>query len=381
MLKLIYDKRMRVNDHMKYVSDWDMVKERFIAWWNRSKIDRPLMKVVARRKNIVTGLEAGEPANTPEEYYLDVEKRIKRVKDFYRTHILLADAYPSFSQDIGPGSMAAYLGSQPVFSWDTVWFTEYRDSSWNISDPLEYNPKNYWWKRHLELLRRARELAGEDFFVNIPDIVENIDILSALRGPQNLCYDLMDSPDLVKKLIKTIDELYFVYYDQIYDLIRNKDGGSSYTAFNIWGPGKVAAVQCDFSAMLSPAQFREFILPSLQNQCQKLDFSLYHLDGTAAVKHLDALMEIDELDALQWTPDACTPDAANERWYPICEKVRSAGKSLWIDIYDGGIKNWIDSADRFVKHFGADGLYFHFPVMEQEDAEELMDKALRDWRV
>ena len=58
-------------------------------------------------------------------------------------------------------------------------------------------------------------------------------------------------------------------------------------------------------------------MPSLQQQCQKLDYTLYHLDGPDAIKHLDALMEIEELDALQWTPGAGKPDGGDELWYPI----------------------------------------------------------------
>ena len=215
--------------------------------------------------------------------------------------------------------------------------------------------------------------------MNIPDLIENVDILSAMRGPQSFCFDLIDEPELMKQYIKQIDDLYFYYYDAMYDIIKGEDGSSSFTAFNIWGPGKTAKIQCDFSALMSPGQFREFVQPSLRKQCKKLDCSLYHLDGPDAIKHLDALMEIDELDALQWTAGAGQPDGGSEKWYPIYDKVRDAGKSLWIPLYDGTAQDCMDNAEKLVKRYGCDGMYLIFPDMEEEEAQTLLLKAERGW--
>ena len=42
----------------------------------------------------------------------------------------------------------------------------------------------------------------------------------------------------------------------------------------------------DASAMFSTPMFRRFVAPALTAQCEWLDYSLYHLDGTQAVHHL-----------------------------------------------------------------------------------------------
>jgi 5-methyltetrahydrofolate--homocysteine methyltransferase len=131
---------------------------------------------------------------------------------------------------------------------------------------------------------------------------------------------------------------------------------------------------------MSPGQYREFILPSLRKQCKKLNHSLYHLDGPAAVKHLDALMEINELDALQWTAGAGQPDGGSEKWYPIYDKVRAAGKSIWTALYDGDLKDWVESADRLVRRYGSNGMYLLFPDMDEDDAVQLIKKAEKDWK-
>jgi hypothetical protein len=90
----------------------------------------------------------------------------------------------------------------------------------------------------------------------------------------------------------------------------------------------VAKVQCDFSCMIGPEMFKEFVVPPLAEQCARLDYSMYHLDGTQAVHHLDALLAIDSLDAIEWTPQAGLPGGGDPQWYDIYRRIKAAGKSV-----------------------------------------------------
>lgn len=365
---------------MKYLPEWDEIKYRFNAWWSGTNQGRPMMYVIGRRKYLEEKIESELQFNSPEDFHLNVDELVKRYRNFLKTHRFFGEAFPNFDLNIGPGSMAVYLGSEPGFSWDTIWFKECVHDGFSNWNKLSFDPENPWWKKHITLIKRAKELSEDEFLVNIPDIVENIDILAAMRGPQALCYDLVDEPDVIKDYIMQVDDIYFHYYNRMYDIIKGKDNSSSYTAFNIWGTGKTAKVQCDFCALMSPTQFREFVQPSLRKQCQQLDNSLYHLDGPDAVKHLGALMEIEDLKALQWTPGAGKPDGGYEGWYPIYDKVRAAGKSLWILLSDGDIKDWVEASDKLVKRYGTKGLYLVYPEMDESDALDLIAKAEREWR-
>jgi 5-methyltetrahydrofolate--homocysteine methyltransferase len=132
--------------------------------------------------------------------------------------------------------------------------------------------------------------------------------------------------------------------------------------------------------MLSPGQFREFIQPSLRRQAQQLDAVLYHLDGPDAIRHVDALMEIDEIDALQWTSGDYNPDGTFEQWYPIYDKAVAAGKGLWIKVYTGSYDEWIARVDRLVERYGTAGMFLFFPSMPVEQAEGLLEYAERSWK-
>lgn len=358
--------------------NWGITLDRFEAWWRGDCIDRPMLRVVAKRDGPIKALEAEVPFDDEADFHLNVDKRLARFRNHLRSHRYMAEAYANFSVDIGPGSMAIYLGSNPRFAYDTVWFEECLDEA----DTLEgrYDPNNPWLLRHLDMARRAQAAAGTDFLVNIPDIIENMDIYAALRGPQDACYDLIDEPETVLHAMDVIDETYMRCYQAFYDIVSHPEGLNSFTAFNVLGRGRIAKIQCDFCALMSPKQFRRFVQPSLKKQAEALDHTVYHLDGPDAIKHLEALMEIEALDALQWTCGAGQPDSGSPRWYPIYDRVRDAGKALHLSIYDGDFEQWLRTGDELVGRYGPKGLYFLFPEMTEAQAERLIAHAEDRWR-
>lgn len=363
---------------MKYKDNWAETQLKFSQWWQHKNVGRPLMIVVSPKPGVDAALPQDLAVQSPDDKYRHAERMVARYRHYCETHDFLGESFPNLSADFGPGSMAGYLGSKIVFNPDTVWFEHFVED-WSDIGPLTYQADNPWWMEHFELVRKCRELAGDDFFIGIPDIIENLDILSSLRSPNDLIFDLVDEPELVEQRLKELDGVYFEYYDRFYNLVKDEQGGSCYTVFQIWGPGRTAKLQCDFSALMSPTQYREFIVPSLRQQARRLDQVLYHLDGPDAIKHVDAVMEIEEIDALQWTSGDHGPDGTLEDWYEIYDKARQAGKSLWIKVYSGGFADWITGVEKLVRRYGSDALYLHFPEMERAQADELLSYAEKNW--
>lgn len=365
---------------MKYISQeqWSETQKRYLAWWANGLYKRPLMKVIAKKPPSGQVPEPPAPA-TPTDLYLDIDYLVQRARYFADTHLYMGDTYPDFEVGLGPGTLALYLGSQPDFAWDTVWFKpcmeDIEEDSFFTADP-----EKYWFKKQMGMYREAKRRLGDDFIYTIPDMIENIDILSAMRGAEPLCIDMLDNPDAVKRHIRQIDELYEYYYNIIYDFVKFPDDSSCFSAFRVWGPGRTAKIQCDFAALISPKQFREFVQPSLQRECKFMNNTVFHLDGPQAMKHVPALMEIRELRALQFTCGEMRPDGTNEEWYSVYDQVKAAGKALWIQVYDGGVDQWMKNCDRFIKRYGVCGLYFVFPDFEDEKtAQDIMRKAELDW--
>lgn len=363
---------------MNYKKNWEAAQEKFVNWWNHKNTGRPIMMVMAK-KGPQPPLDEKYNYVDLEEKYTNAEKIVAHYRNWAENIEWMGESFPSLFADFGPGSIAAYLGCEITWQERTVWFNEFVED-WEEVPPLTFDPDNKWFKMHIDLIKKCQELSNGDFLVNIPDLMENVDVLASMRGAQDMIFDMMDEPEEIEERIKQVQDSYFEYYNRFYDIIKTPDGGSSYTMFSIWGPGKTAKLQCDFSAMMSPQMFRDFIQEPLRQQAKQLDYVLYHLDGPDAIRHVDALMEIDEIDALQWTSGDHGPDGTQVEWEEaIYDKVIRAGKSLWIKVYTGTVDDWIAGCDRLVKKYGSDKLYFYFNPMSMEDAKKLMAYAEENW--
>ena len=382
-----------------YKVNMEAAKEKFRNYWAHKNTGRPLMCVIARRPEVEqysdgTPVEGGyldqicqgKYYNMPEELkwkdmedkYQNPQRIVDRYRYFCQTHAFLGESFPNLNIDFGPGSLASYLGSEIGFKEDTVWFNKCLDG-WDGVPKLTFDPENKWFKKHIQLAKDCQALAGDDFYVDMPDLMENIDVLASLRGAQDILFDLLDEPEMIGERIQEVTDIYYEYYDRFYDIIKDEEGGNAYTVFQIWGPGRTVKLQCDFSAMMSPEDFRKYIQPSLRTQSENVDHVLYHLDGPAAIKHMDALMEIDGIDALQWTSGDAGPDGTLPDWDVIYDKAIAAGKSIWVKVYSGEFEDWIRNVDRIVNKYGSHSLFLLFPEMSMEQAAYLLDYADRNW--
>ena len=382
-----------------YKVNMEAAKEKFRNYWAHKNTGRPLMCVIARRPEVEqysdgTPVEGGyldqicqgKYYNMPEELkwkdmedkYQNPQRIVDRYRYFCQTHAFLGESFPNLNIDFGPGSLASYLGSEIGFKEDTVWFNKCLDG-WDGVPKLTFDPENKWFKKHIQLAKDCQALAGDDFYVDMPDLMENIDVLASLRGAQDILFDLLDEPEMIGERIQEVTDIYYEYYDRFYDVIKDEEGGNAYTVFQIWGPGRTVKLQCDFSAMMSPEDFRKYIQPSLRSQSENVDHVLYHLDGPAAIKHMDALMEIDGIDALQWTSGDAGPDGTLPDWDVIYDKAIAAGKSIWVKVYSGEFEDWIRNVDRIVNKYGSHSLFLLFPEMSMEQAAYLLDYADRNW--
>jgi hypothetical protein len=76
--------------------------------------------------------------------------------------------------------------------------------------------------------------------------------------------------------------------------------------------------------MISAEMFRAFGIPSLRNECAGLDAAEYHLDGPDAIRHLEAVCEIDKIKVIQWQPGA--GEAARRDWSELYARIDRLGK-------------------------------------------------------
>ena len=194
-----------------------------------------------------------------------------------------------------------------------------------------------------------------------------LDILHSFRPGEGLLVDLCENPDEVKRLVWEIHDVWWRYFAEINDVLQPANQG--YTA---WMPILSAEpyymLQSDFSYMLGPAMFDEFVKPELAASCKKLANAFYHLDGRGQLANLDSLLEIEQLKGVQWVPGDGQPGFTE--WPEVYRKIRDAGKliQLWGDM---------DTLDALVEQVGtADGIviFSAMHISEKDRARAFLEK-------
>jgi hypothetical protein len=298
-------------------------KQNYLKWWNGEGL------VISMWEHFEKAGAPHEPVPEPpaaasiEQYWFDPEWRAAHIHYQLSRSSLKADILPVANTHLGPGSLAAAMGAQLQGRKDTIWITHGDDPG----DDIVFDQDSRWWRLHLDLLHACKALSQDRYLVGCPDLVEGLDTLASLRGAEAVLMDLAMRPEVVEKQLQAVNDAYFMAFDQVRDII-SVDGEMAFCYFSIWGPGSVTKLQSDISLMISEADFRRFCLPFLREQCRKIDYTLYHLDGVGAMRHVDALLEIDELNAIQWTPGVGQPQGGDPRWYPLYRKILAAGKGV-----------------------------------------------------
>ena len=301
------------------------------------------------------------PAKDLSQKWFDPQWRAEYL-DWYVAHSSLkADILPVANTQLGPGSLAAILGGVFEGGEDTIWIHPNPD----FTDEIVFNPEHPNWILHKELLKACKAKANGHYFVGMPDLMEGLDVLAALKGTDRVLLDTVMQPEILEQQMQQINDIYFKVFDELYDIIREGDE-MAFCYFSSWAPGKMSKLQSDISTMISQDDYRRFVQPFIREQCQKIDYTLYHLDGVGAMHHLPALLEIEELNAIQWTPGVGEPQGGSPKWYDLYKKILAGGKSVmacWVTL---------DELKPLLDHIGVDGIHLEMDFHNEKEVEQAM---------
>ncbi len=353
---------------MLYKDDWEYAKGKFIEYWEKENHDRPLVSVVAPRD----GCKPGE-IKAPEKLidrWMDIEYVIQNARERFRTTYYGGEAFPCFWPNLGPDILGAILGWCDLEFGESTSWAVHNLHRWEEIEVLDFNPWNKWWKKMVEMTMAAVTDSKGDYFVGLTDLHSGMDALVSLRGPENLCLDLMDYPDRVKKATFEIFEVFKQVYDRLHEITTRNMPGSS-TWLGVWHPGKWYPTSSDFICLISGDMFAEFVLPELEEEIRWLDASIFHLDGPGAIRHLDTLLSIPGLKGIQWVPGAGKPGASH--WIPLLKKIQDAGKLI-------NISTEREEIDVLLEELMPEGVMYHTWCKSEEDARDLLKKAEKSYK-
>lgn len=340
-------------------------KRRYEAFWNRSDTDR----ACAFLNTWKSPASFRAPADVRHQWE-DIPERVERALFDIGNQQYFAEGFPSVFTNFGPGCLAACVGGSYRPAKDTVWFENrpFFVSDWDKAAPI-LAPESRMY-RLIDEFTESLLLHKDKLCVSLTDIGGTYDIIASLRGTQNLLCDLYDCPEDVKRFRNKLAPIWKAFFLACSKRLIAAQGGYS-TWMPIWSDRSYYPLQCDFSAMISPRMFGEFILPDLKEQTELMDRAIYHLDGPGELPHVDQLLSLPRLNAIQWTSGDGNPPVWDQCWFDLYHRIQSAGKGI---VLLGVVP---DKLEALLKNVSQRGLFISAYVGSETEANELCDMMVK----
>ena len=346
---------------LQFKPDFEEARKHWDAFWKREIIDRPCIIIRAPKD----GAERVPAPVYMEGHDGNFDAPIARLLAWAETIYWGGDAVPCYTPSFGPDQFSAFLGAELVWSRDstgTSWGVPFvRD--WDKVLPFQLKPDNKWWKRMGDFVRKLAKATEGKMVISHLDLHSHMDCLSCIRGPQRILMDLVDMPDTIDRAMKSVRQFFQPIYDGIFeagDMARRGTTGWI-MAYHF---GKTNTIQCDFICMISPAMFRRFVLPAIEEETHFLDHSVYHYDGPGALTHLDDILALKRLDVIQWVPGSGSKPLL--QWMDLLKRILAGGKGLHIYCSPAEVKI-------AHKELGPVGVFYDCWAKNEQEARETIE--------
>jgi hypothetical protein len=290
-----------------------------------------------------------------------VDDFIKSIKN----RRFLAETFPIFWPNLGPDVYSVFYGGELKYSNITSWSVPFV-KDWSDIETLSFNVNNEYFQKIIELTECAIQKSELRYLTGYTDLHPGMDCVLAWRGPGQLCYDMLDSPEMVKKMVEVASRDFKRIYDY-FDSILKENHQMSVTWMEIPSFGKLHIPSCDFATMMSPGQFNEFALPAIIGEIKQMTHNIFHLDGSGVANNLDTLLEIPEITAIQWVQGA-GEDEPIMQWTSLIKRIQEAGKPVVVSLQK-------EELEDFITALKPEGLFLCMAGGEQEQELEIIRRV------
>ncbi len=311
----------------EFKPDFEETQKRIEAFWHCELIDRPVVQMgISKPAEEQIPLPASHHPS-PRLRWMDALYQAELALANLSNQYFLGDTLPTTYPNLGPDVFPALYGCELEFGdYGTSWSVPILHD-WGQVDQVNLDRKSPYLAKLHEMTDALLEIGKDKFIVGMTDWHPGGDCVAALRDPQAMAVDMIEHLDEVKALLARLEADYFWVYDQFYHKLRA--AGQPITSWlTLLHDGRYYIPSNDFSIMVSKRMFDEVFLPGIQRECQFYDRSIYHLDGPGAIRHLDSLLAIPELNAIQFVPG--TGNESFDRWISLYQKIQKAGKGIQV---------------------------------------------------
>ena len=342
-----------------YKEDIAQTTQRFRAFWEGEIIDRVCLAVKAPREEQVPLPQA----ESDEQFLTDPDFAIDRYNAEMSNTYYGGEAFPA-AWALGQLMIAAY-GGRAKYGSETVWVfpTIHSGDAWAS---YRFDHDNRFITDALRLTQ-ALSLDGQGkYLVGSPGIVGPLDAMAQIRGLSDFLVELAmpEYEDVIRQAHRACLEGFRYIAEAVYQGAGlQHDGHINHPG--LWAPGRINNWSADWSCLISPKHFRQWMMPELEEMARFLDYNMYHLDGPNAVRHLPMILEIDELKGIQYTPGA---GHGLEEAMPVYKEIQSAGRVQWVSVA-------YEEVEVVLRELNPRGLLIFTNAPSVEAADALLKKA------
>lgn len=347
--------------------DWARVREAHQAWW-RGELSRPLVQVRVREERKDAGPCPAAPVLSQEnctDFSHTPEALIERLDYELSQTLFLGDSFPIVNfNSFGPGVAAAFCGARLSNESGRVWFfPEEEKPVEEIS--IRYDPENVWVRRIKDIYRAGGERWKGNVLMTLPDLGGVMDIVATFAGTENLLLALYDEPDQVKRLVGEARTAFMAAYRDLYQALEEAGNPGCSDWDGLYSDAPSYVLQSDFSYMIGPDMFKEFVFDELQASCRELVNVIYHMDGLGQLPHLPQLLKMENLKAIQWVQGDGQRSGAY--WMDVYRQIVQSGRGCQVS---GSPEEFLEILREIPR-----GLYYNTGLREADTAREFLASA------
>ncbi len=298
--------------------EFPRIAARHEAWWRGELEGPPLFVAYANKEPARPFLRRLDLLDRPEAWF---EARNAQLRQQHH----VGDSFPWLRVDFGPCMLGALLGGRTEFVSDTTWTHPMIKDDWS-NMPAGLLKDHPWWSLLERLMELTADRAAGQFIVGTPSLGGSSDLLLNLRGTSELALDVLDQPGKIEEAIGVLYKAWWEAFCRIHDIAGQKGAGLvNWVA--LWSNRPYYVTECDFCYMLGPTEFEALFLPDVARQAGTVGRSIFHLDGPGSTRHIDALLDTPEIQAIQYVPGA--GNSALDH-IEMLQKIQRKGRALQI---------------------------------------------------
>lgn len=348
--------------------DFESCMRRIYAWYEGEVVDRPPVRFSSHNEEYNHIVKSGKTWNSLKDRWMDTEYQLELFERSIKGKRFLGETFPIYWPNLGPNVYASFYGCPVEFGEVTSWALPTLKSVEDFA-ALRLDTQCEYYQKLEEMTVCALEQCHGKYLVGYTDFHPGMDFIVAFLGTEQLCMALYDEPEGVKE----ITELSIRDFNQVYqhfDNLLKAQHQLSVTWMGIPSFGTMHIPSCDFSSMISSSQFEEFCLPILQQEVRGKTHKIFHMDGPGVAKHLDYILEVKEIQAIQWV-QGMGKDSPILQWVPLIRKIQAAGKSVVVDLKK-------EELEELIANLRPEGLYLCIASDSAEEQQEIL-RRVEQW--